>query len=336
MSSTERTATAKLRHIPLAELIEHCRAQTSEYLHSRQEGDTTYCLEIFRRAAQEGDEEAWAFIYAFYSTEEFLGGHYLLKWVRSWLNGRHGPAIRLHYTEEEMIQEIWLRFMRSDAAKEFRFKDMRHLMAFLRRLTNNFALDAASRKAPQALHSLNVDQPVNGASTTLSARMDNLGSVAEYVANKEAMASLLRSIVGVLITTDREWWVFRGSFLDELPPRKLYELHPGVFSSGEVETIRRRLVRRLRKSPILLSRYVKLVVLRDDERQNLVFDYALLQGWPNQALVERFPTLFRDRREVAAVRCLVLQALRTRFPFYPHFGLLLSTVESIFDDVTMR
>ena len=61
-------------------------------------GDDRYCLELFRRAVQDGDQGAWAFIYTFYSTEEFLGEHYLLKWVRSWLGGRHGASILASYT----------------------------------------------------------------------------------------------------------------------------------------------------------------------------------------------------------------------------------------------
>ncbi len=142
----------------LTYLIERCQEETMRYLRTRRPrlrthviGDDSFCLELFRRAVQDGDEQAWAFIYTFYSTEEFLGEHYLLKWVRSWINGRHGSVIRGAYTEDEMVQEVWLRLMNSEAARTFNFASMSHLMAFMRRLVNNLALDAARRRVPRWL-----------------------------------------------------------------------------------------------------------------------------------------------------------------------------------------
>ncbi len=296
---------------PLTYLIERCQEETMRYLRTHVLGDDSYCLELFRRAVQDGDEQAWAFIYTFYSTEDFLGEHYLLKWVRSWLNGRHGSVIRSAYTEEEMVQEIWLRLMHSDAARTFNFVGMSHLMAFLRRLVNNLALDAARRRVPDIVEPSTVDEAL-GLDYVLGSVPDSHVAIEEDMAHQEAIDRLLREVVEAVLTTRNEWLVFRGYFLEDLPPRKLYTLYPGVFAPGEVETTRTRLARRLRKTPFLLSRYVQVVVLADDERLALVFQHALVEGWPDRLVLDRYPHLFRSQTDVLTAKVRVLQAIRNR------------------------
>lgn len=296
---------------PLAEIIAHCQAETIAYLRTRRPGCDCYCLELFRRAAQDSDQRAWAFIYTFYSTEEFLGEHYLLKWVRSWLSGRHGAAIRTYYTEEEMVQEIWLRFMRSEAAKKFNFHDMRQVMGFLRRLTNNFALDVARRKLPEIFDPL-VNDGRDDVDDILDEYPGQEETMEDRMVRQEAMNDLLREIIGVTVTTEREWIVFHDYFLDELPPRKLYELHPGVFSQGEVETIRTRLTRRLRRTANLLWRYIEVVVLMDDERQKYVFEHSLVGSQLDHEILRDHPDWFPSQTDLLAVKVQVLEALRNR------------------------
>lgn len=300
-----------LRTVPLIELTTRCQAQTLAYLRTKELGDDRYCLELFRRAVQDDDQGAWAFIYTFYSTEEFLGEHYVLKWVRSWLNGRYGSTIRVYYTEEEMVQEIWMRFMRSEAAKAFAFSDMRHLMAYLRRLVNNYALDIARRKTPEIVNHSG-ENAANAFDQLLSSISDHQEGVETHMVNQEAIFSLLRKIVGEIVVTEQEMLVFRGYFLEELPPRRLYELYPTVFSKGEVETIRTRLARRLRRAPFLLTRYIHQVVLNDDERRRVVFDKALIVGWPDERLLETYPDLFENREEIWSLKVQVLAELNSR------------------------
>jgi hypothetical protein len=296
---------------PLAYLIERCQEETMRYLRTLALGDDSYCLELFRRAIQEGDEQAWAFIYTFYSTEDFLGEHYLLKWVRSWLNGRHGSVIRGAFTEEELVQEVWLRLMHSEAAKTFNFASMSHLMAFVRRLINNLALDTARRRVPEVVEPLTETEAL-GLDYVLGAVPDTHASVEDSLARQEAMDSLLNEVIDGVLTTKNEWLVFRGYFLEDLPPRKLYTLYPGVFAPGEVETTRTRLARRLRKAPFILNRYVQVVVLADDERLTLVFEHVVVEGWPDRMLLDRYPHLFRDQADLLAAKVQVLQAIRNR------------------------
>lgn len=299
------------RTLPIAGLIRRCQEHTVHYLRTHELGEDCYCLELFRRAVQEHDERAWAFIYTFYSTEDFLGDHYLLKWVRSWLRGRHGPAIRAAYTEEEIVQEVWLRFMHSEAARTFNFATMSHVMAYLRRLVNNFALDAARRRAPTLVEA-STEQDAAGLDLRLRAVPDSHGAMDEAVTHAEAMSTLLEDIVRNVVTNEHERLVFNGYFLEGLPPRRLYALHPGVFAAGEIETTRTRLVRRLRRSPFLLERYVKNVILNDDERLSLVFQHTFVESLPDDELLARFPSLFDSASDLLAAKVRVLEAVRNR------------------------
>ncbi len=298
----------EMQSLPLDTLIQQCHAETIRYLRTHQTGNDCYCLEVFRRAMQDHDESAWAFVYTSYSTEEFLGEHYVLKWVRSWFNGRHGAAIRSAYTEEEIVQEVWLRLAQSEAARTFTFESMSQLMGYLRRLINNFMMDVARRRAPRIIESA-TDHEAAHVEQMIRTVPDRAGDVDSLMAENESLQDLLRQIGDQIIADDHEWLVFRSYFLDRLPPRKLYEAHPGVFGPGEVEVIRTRLVRRLRKSPFILNRYIQLVVLADDERLGVVFQHSLLDGWSDDRLLMSHSTLFSNQADLMAAKVQVVETL---------------------------
>ena len=297
-----------LRSLALEQLVQQCNATTIRYLRLHVAGDDGHCLELFRRALQDHNENAWAYIYTTYSTEEFLGEHYILKWVRSWLHGRHGAAIRSAFTEEEIVHEVWLRFAQSDAARAFSCESMSQLMGYLRRLTNNFVMDVARRRAPQIIES-STEQEATSLEQKLRTIPDRTNGVDDLVSESEAMEEMLRQISDHLITNEREELVFRGYFLERLPPRKLYALHPDLFAPGEVEIIRTRLVRRLRKSPFILNRYIQLVVLADDQRLGLVFQHAILDNWSDERLLERYPSCFPSVAELMTAKVEIVELL---------------------------
>jgi len=297
-----------LRSLALEQLVQQCHAMTVRYLRMHEAGDDCYCLELFRRALQDHHESAWAFIYTTYSTEEFLGEHYILKWVRSWLHGRHGAVIRSAFTEEEIVHEVWLRLAQSDAARSFNFETMGQLMSYLRRLINNFMLDTARRRAPQIIESSTEEEALH-LEQKLHTVPDRATGIDSIVSEDEAIEDLLRQIGNQLIADQREWLVFRDYFIERLPPRKVYALHPGLFEPGEVEIIRTRLVRRLRKSPFILSRYIKLIVLADDERLGVVFQHTILDAWSDEQLLRRYPTLFPQMADLLAAKVEIVELM---------------------------
>lgn len=298
-----------LRSLALDQLIQSCHTTTVTYLRTHQAGDDSYCLELFRRAVQDHDETAWAFIYTAYSTQEFLGEHYMLKWVRSWLNGRHGAVIRSAFTEDEIVQEVWLRFSNSEAGRTFNFETMSQLMSYLRRMVNNFIMDAARRRAPQMIEPTTEEEAARVEQMIRTVPDQRSHSVDNMMAEHESLEELLREIGDQIITNESEWLVFRSYFFERLPPRKLYALYPGMFAPGEVEIIRTRLVRRLRKSPFILNRYIRLVVLADDERLSLVLQHAILEGWPDEDLLQRYPTFFPNLSDLLAAKVRIVGAL---------------------------
>lgn len=297
--------------LPLSELIACCQENTMRYLRTREAKDDCYCLELFRRAVQLGDEGAWAFIYTFYSTEEFLGDHYLLKWVRSWMHGRHGPLIRTAFTEEEFVQEVWLRFMHSDAGKAFTFDTMAHLMAFLRRLVNNFALDLARRRMPTL-----VEASTEGEAASLEQAIrrvpDESEDLEEHLTRQESLETLLSAVWIDIVATDHEWLVFRDHFLEGLPPREVYRLHPAAFAPNEVEVTRTRLARRMRKAPFLLNHYIRLIVLDDDEKLTTVFQHTILEGASDEWMLAHFNGLFRSQADLIEAKTSLLRTIQKR------------------------
>lgn len=297
-----------LRSLSLDQLMQCCHAATVAYLRTHEAGEDCYCLELFRRAVQDHDDSAWAFIYTTYSTEEFLGEHYVLKWVRSWLNGRHGAVIRSAYTEEEIVQEVWLRFAQSEAARFFRFENMSQLMSYLRRLVNNFIMDVARRRAPQVIE-MSTEREASTVEQIIRMVPDQASSVDSQMVEHEALERLLGEIADQIITNEREWLVFRAYFLEQLPPRKLYALYPDAFSPGEVEIIRTRLVRRLRKSPFVLNRYIQIVALADDERLSLVFQRSILDGWSDEEVLHNYPALFPRSADLLAAKIHIVETI---------------------------
>ena len=301
---------SNLQTLPLDMLIQRCHAETVRYLRTHQLGDDCYCLEMFRRAVQDHNENAWAFIYTTYSTEEFLGEHYILKWVRSWFNGRHGAAIRSAFTEDEIVHEVWLRFAQSEAARTFNFLTMSQLMSYLRRLVNNFMIDVARRRAPQIIES-STEREAAHVEQMIRTVPDHTGDVDRIMAENESLEEMLRQIGDQLILSESEWLVFRSYFFEGQPPRKLYAQNPGVFAPGEVEIIRTRLVRRLRKAPFLLNRYIQVVVLADDERQGIVFQHAILDGWSDEQLLQRYPEFFATPADLMTTKIQIVDSLHS-------------------------
>jgi hypothetical protein len=290
----------ELQSLALDQLIQRCHTMTVSYLRTQQVGDDCYCLELFRRAVQDHDENAWAFIYTTYSTEEFLGEHYILKWVRSWFNGRHGAVIRSAYTEDEVVHEVWLRFAQSEAARSFNFLTMSQLMSYLRRLINNFMMDIARRRSVHVIES-STEQAASHVEQLLRTVPDQADNVERLISDHESLEEMLRQIGDQI----------RGYFLERLPPRKLYHLYPDLFAPGEVEIIRTRLVRRLRKSPFILNRYIQLVVLGDDERLGIVFQRAILDAWPDEQLLHHYPTLFPEPADLLAAKVQIVESLHS-------------------------
>jgi len=281
------------------------------YLRTREAHSDSYCLELFRRAVQLGNEGAWAFIYTFYSTEEFLGDHYLLKWVRSWMHGRHGALIRAAYTEEEFVQEVWLRFMHSDAGKAFTFDTMAHLMAFLRRLVNNFALDLTRRRAPEVVEASTEGEAAN-LEQVIRRVPDSAEDLEEHLTRQESLETLLSAVWIDIVATEHEWIVFQDHFLEGLPPREVYRLHPMTFAPNEVKITRTRLARRMRKTPFLLNHYVRLIVLDDDEKLTTVFQHSILEGASDEWLLANFSGLFHSQADLIQAKTLVLRSIQSR------------------------
>ncbi len=57
------TTDEDIRNLPLAAIIAHCGEETANY-RQRRAHDSRYCLELFRRSFEDGDQRAWDAVFA--------------------------------------------------------------------------------------------------------------------------------------------------------------------------------------------------------------------------------------------------------------------------------
>jgi DNA-directed RNA polymerase specialized sigma24 family protein len=198
------------------------RAGTREYARSDGAGDH-YCLEQFRRAIVERDDEAWRAVYARYSGL-----------VRLWLQGRMDP--------EEGVVAAFERFWRAiDADKFDRFGSLAAFLAYLKMCAQTAALDSArSRRAAPSMLDLeaagNLPSP-DDVATEVVERLD---------------AAVLWDSVSWSLRDERERLVVYLSYRVGLSPRQIHARHPAQFRHvGEVYRLKRNALDRLRRMPAI-------------------------------------------------------------------------------------
>jgi DNA-directed RNA polymerase specialized sigma24 family protein len=181
------------------------------------------CYELFCRAlAPLPDQGAW---------EAILNQYHRL--VRLWLG---------QYAEDDTLQETFARFWRAQAntAESFtaRFPNLKSVMGYLKScaLTVRFRAVRAEARRRRLLEHLQ-----DRAQTEMaSAHLDQHESAGR---EQEFKAQVLARLKG-----ERERVVFESTYHYELPPREIYERHPGLFANvREVSRVKENLLKRLRR-----------------------------------------------------------------------------------------
>src|SRR5215216_6092591 len=96
----------ELQSMPVDDLAQKCAQETQSYFHKRS-NDSSYCLELFRRAIIRRDDDAWAAIYAQYQPQ-----------VERWVY-RH-PNFRLINQEaQDFTMQALERFLKYFTAEKF-------------------------------------------------------------------------------------------------------------------------------------------------------------------------------------------------------------------------
>jgi DNA-directed RNA polymerase specialized sigma24 family protein len=218
-----------LRHVSLESLCAEVRLQESNFVSGRPSHDAAG-VELFRRAIDDGDEQAWSAVVALYSG--LLIAQAGRRVVRSLVGEDDGFCV------DRAFQRFW-RATRTNGLHDF--KDLASILKYLKMCLWSVLLDEARQRKRQACLSLD-DVP---AAAQLS------GDPAALVTGHLTSRELWQAIDAELLD-DRERVIARLSFVAGLTPREILARHADRFASvTDIYRLKRNVVERLRRSPAI-------------------------------------------------------------------------------------
>lgn len=211
-------------------LIQQCEQESARY-QAQLPHDERPCLELFRLAIVENNQQAWTAIYNQY--------HSLMKfWV-----GKH-PKIGLFPDSADIfINAAFTRFWSAQSPENFhRFPGLGALLRYLQGCLHSVITDESRRRQRQIYEQLPWDD--EGISTN-----KNQISTETTVVN-QAKASALEWLVKQQARNETENIVLTLSWFYDLPPREIYAQYPRLFESvQQVYKIKRNILNRLLRNP---------------------------------------------------------------------------------------
>ena len=216
-------------HLDVDQLAEKCADQTAKFF-NREQHDPSYCHELFRRAIVWRNKYAWDKVYQQYQ---------LL--VANWVRRRAGDTA----TDEEIDYIVNCAFEKLWSAltpdKFDRFNDVASLLRYLQTCVHSVIVDHNRRNSPQTVGLEAFTQPTG----------QDLASVEKTVTDQLERHRLWRMALD-LMQDEKERFVLQASFAYDLKPSEIYASKPEQFESkAEVYRIKRNLISRLRRNPML-------------------------------------------------------------------------------------
>jgi DNA-directed RNA polymerase specialized sigma24 family protein len=215
---TSMQADRDLRSLSLEQLADAC---TEDHRRTTTDaGAPNPCLELFRRAIKEKDEQAWAVVISQYR-------RIVLSWV-----GRNSLYYSTGEQAEFFAQDAFIRMWQHLTAEKYdQLNDLRSLMGYLKMCVNSALVDYMRRQ----------DQPEEELAESLP-QPDTAASFSQV--DREQVWQLIAG----LIHGDKEWLVVRGLFVWGFKPNELYTRYHTLFRDvKEVYTIRENVMNRLRR-----------------------------------------------------------------------------------------
>jgi DNA-directed RNA polymerase specialized sigma24 family protein len=223
------TDARKLRLLDVNRLADECADQTARFF-SQVKYDTGYCYELFRRAIVGRNSYAWEKVYLIY--QPLVAG-----WVRRH-SGQVAAGEEVDYFVNCAFEKIWSAM---HAEKFNRFQDLAGLLYYLKMCVHSVIVDHNRGKQVKTValekfaHLPPPDVPIIEKSVT-----------------DELEKERLWQIVISLLQDEKELIVVGSSFLYDLKPSEIYAAYPDQFESlGELYRVKRNLLNRLRRNPIL-------------------------------------------------------------------------------------
>lgn len=207
------------RHMDISTLIDRCLSEIDHYRHGERSSDQ-YCLEMFRRAMLQHDNNAWTFVVEHF--QDFL--------LRAFRRHPKRAAATLLDSPENYVAKAFERFWLAAAHnQQLEFASLGAALCYLRGCLNGAILDvlrAHSRSKEVAL-----PEP---------------GFLGEPIVGNEDDSSGLWKVVQSMLPKERERRVAYLLFHCNLKPRDIVHHCPHEFSNvQEIYRLRRSIIERL-------------------------------------------------------------------------------------------
>jgi DNA-directed RNA polymerase specialized sigma24 family protein len=219
-------ATGNLTDVSIETLFAEARAQEANFVRGEPSDDAAG-VELFRRAIEAADDEAWEAVVALY--RGLLVAQSARQVVRTLVNEDAGFCV------DRAFQRFW-RATRARGIHEF--ADLASILKYLKMCLGSVLLDEARARRRQACVSIDDLSPDARVSSDPSAE------VVASIAQRE-----LWKTIDSELPDDSERLVAHLSFVGGLSPREICALHPEHFAEvSDVYRLKRNLIERLRRS----------------------------------------------------------------------------------------
>jgi len=226
-----------LQQMVINDLAQRCEQETNLYF-KRQVHDTGYCFELFRRAIQEGNDDAWEIICKQYQAL-----------VTGWVDKHYGFTATGEKAEY-FVNGAFIKIFGTITPDKFRsFSDLGYLLRYLKMCVHSVIMDYTRALDYTALYDLDE-----------AAEERSADPLPEEQAIDHSNRRTLWKSTQERLHDNQERAVIEGSFAFELKPQEIYEHYRGVFSDvAEVYRVKQNVISRLRRD----SEFRKLLGLDD-------------------------------------------------------------------------
>ncbi|MFN2136862.1 MAG: hypothetical protein ACK2UK_12960 [Candidatus Promineifilaceae bacterium] len=228
------SAEADLKALTISSLAHRCERATDRFFQGLP-FDEACCLELFRRALEEKDDQAWGVILVRYDGL-----------VRSWIHRHPSSSVAdedQDYFLNRTFDKFWYAFKR-DARKFGRFATLSALLQYLKLCAYTAVQEYVERQMRP------YDLPISELPVeALSARSEGITGL-----NDRLAARSLWAYIEATLKTEQERIVAEGFLLYDMKPREVYQQYAQNFDSvDQVRRVKGNLMARLRRDQTLLE-----------------------------------------------------------------------------------
>jgi RNA polymerase sigma factor (sigma-70 family) len=228
-----------LQSYSVEDLCSRCREQILRFRRN-EPTDDRFCLEVFRRAIHEQDQECWAQLQQIYQTQ-------VAAWCRR-------ASASYQVSAEDLIALTWERFWSSFGPAKF---DQAENTASVQRYLKACAFSAAIDAAREQARTISLDQPRltrSGDTSPLGDSLMDTTQTAEERITDEAARRSLWEIVEKHLSNEQERTFVYLKYELGLKSADIQSRRPDLFPSvNDVYRTTRNLLDRLRRSPELMA-----------------------------------------------------------------------------------